>query len=156
MVNLRELPDEELEHMIDTTDAYLRKLEKEQQRRETIKTAEENMNDLNVRYFQAMGIKDGQPWSGPSSAAEAYPEGWTATHMGGLWKSCQPGNIDEPGETDAWERVGDDPLQPRTPSESVLPGVGVLLFGGDDSDTSGDVSEDDAVEDEGLPGEDDA
>lgn len=146
MVNLKTLPDDELAAMIDSTEDYLRKLEKERTRRDTIETAEDNMNELNVRYFQALGIKDGQPWSGPSSAAEAYPLGWSVTHEYGLWKSRVAGNIEEPGEGDAWERIGDDPAFPSSPSETVLPGLGVLLTPGESDEEN--EEEEEMVEDE--------
>lgn len=131
MVNLREIPDEELEQMIDTTNAYLRKLENERSRRDTITSAADSINTLAEAYMQAVGVKDGDPWEGPSSAAEAYPRGWSVTHEYGLWKSLVAGNIEEPGEGDGWERVGDDPAFPSSPSETVLPGLGVLLTPGE-------------------------
>lgn len=131
MVNLRELPDAELEQMLDTTEAYMKKIQGEVQRRETIASAEEMVNDLNLRYFQALGRADGSEWEGPSTASESYPRDWFVTHEYGLWKSRVAGNIEEPGEGDAWERVGDDPGFPSSPSETVLPGVGVLLTPGE-------------------------
>lgn len=131
MVNLREIPDEQLEQMIDTTNAYLGKLENEKSRRDTITSAADSINKLAEAYMQAVGVKDGAPWEGPSSAAEAYPRDWFVTHEYGLWKSRVAGNIEEPGEGDGWERVGDDPGFPSSPSETVLPGVGVLLTPGE-------------------------
>lgn len=131
MVNLREIPDEQLEQMIDTTNAYLGKLTNEKSRRDTITSAAESINKLAEAYMQAVGVKDGAPWEGPSSAAEAYPRDWFVTHEYGLWKSLVAGNIEEPGEGDGWERVGDDPGFPSSPSETVLPGVGVLLTPGE-------------------------
>lgn len=151
MVNLREIPDEELEHMIDTTDAYLRKLENERSRRDTITSAAESINKLSEAYMQAVGVKDGAPWEGPSSAAEAYPLGWSVTHEYGLWKSRVAGNIEEPGEGDAWERVGDDPAYPSSPSETVLPGPDVLLTPGDSDEEN--EEEEEMVEDD-LDGDD--
>ena len=146
MVNLRELPDEELEHMIDTTNDYLRKLAKEKSRRDTITSAADAINKLAEAYMQAVGVKDGDPWEGPSSAAEAYPRDWSVTHEYGLWKSRVAGNIEEPGEGDAWERVGDDPAFPSSPSETVLPGLGVLLTPGESDE--GTEEEEEMVEDE--------
>lgn len=131
MVNLREIPDEQLEQMIDTTNDYLGKLTNEKSRRDTITSAAESINKLAEAYMQAVGVKDGAPWEGPSSAAEAYPRDWFVTHEYGLWKSLVAGNIEEPGEGDGWERVGDDPGFPSSPSETVLPGVGVLLTPGE-------------------------
>ena len=153
MVNLKTLPDEELAAMIHATEDYLRKLENEQTRRTTIASVQERMNDLNLRYFQALGIVDGAPWEGPSSATEAYPADWTATHEGGLWKSTVPGNLEEPGEGEAWERVGDDPRFVRVPSESVLLGDDVLIFSpnesGEDDEEGEDLHDIDDVSDEG-------
>ena len=146
MVNLREIPDEELEHMIDTTNDYLRKLAKEKSRRDTITSAADAINKLAEAYMQAVGVKDGDPWEGPSSAAEAYPRDWSVTHEYGLWKSRVAGNIEEPGEGDAWERVGDDPAFPSSPSETVLPGLGVLLTPGESDE--GTEEEEEMVEDE--------
>lgn len=131
MVNLREIPDEQLEQMIDTTNAYLGKLTNEKSRRDTITSAADSINKLAEVYMQAVGVKDGDPWEGPSSAAEAYPRDWSVTHEYGLWKSLVAGNIEEPGEGDGWERVGDDPAFPSSPSETVLPGLGVLLTPGE-------------------------
>lgn len=131
MVNVREIPDEQLEQMIDTTNAYLGKLENEKSRRDTITSAADSINKLAEAYMQAVGVKDGAPWEGPSSAAEAYPRDWFVTHEYGLWKSRVAGNIEEPGEGDGWERVGDDPGFPSSPSETVLPGLGVLLTPGE-------------------------
>ena len=146
MVNLREIPDEELEHMIDTTNDYLRKLTNEKSRRDTITSAADSINKLAEAYMQAVGVKDGAPWEGPSSAAEAYPRDWSVTHEYGLWKSRVAGNIEEPGEGDAWERVGDDPAFPSSPSETVLPGLGVLLTPGESDE--GTEEEEEMVEDE--------
>lgn len=146
MVNLREIPDEELEHMIDTTNDYLRKLTNEKSRRDTITSAADSINKLAEAYMQAVGVKDGAPWEGPSSAAEAYPRDWSVTHEYGLWKSRVAGNIEEPGEGDAWERVGDDPAFPSSPSETVLPGLGVLLTPGESDEEN--EEEEEMVEDE--------
>ena len=146
MVNLREIPDEELEHMIDTTNDYLRKLANEKSRRDTITSAADSINKLAEAYMQAVGVKDGAPWEGPSSAAEAYPRDWSVTHEYGLWKSRVAGNIEEPGEGDAWERVGDDPAFPSSPSETVLPGLAVLLTPGESDE--GTEEEEEMVEDE--------
>ena len=146
MVNLREIPDEQLEHMIDTTNDYLRKLRNEKSRRDTITSAADSINKLAETYLQAVGVKDGDPWEGPSSAAEAYPLGWLVTHEYGLWKSRVAGNIEEPGEGDEWERIGDDPAYPSSPSETVLPGLGVLLTPGESDEEN--EEEEEMVEDE--------
>ena len=146
MVNLREIPDEQLKHMIDTTNDYLRKLQNEKSRRDTITSAADSINKLAETYLQAVGVKDGDPWEGPSSAAEAYPRDWSVTHEYGLWKSRVAGNIEEPGEGDAWERVGDDPAYPSSPSETVLPGLGVLLTPGESDEEN--EEEEEMVEDE--------
>lgn len=146
MVNLREIPDEQLKHMIDTTNDYLRKLANEKSRRDTITSAADSINKLAEAYMQAVGVKNGDPWEGPSSAAEAYPRDWFVTHEYGLWKSQVAGNIEEPGESDAWERVGDDPAFPSSPSETVLPGLGVLLTPGESDEEN--EEEEEMVEDE--------
>lgn len=146
MVNLREIPDDQLKHMIDTTNDYLRKLANEKSRRDTITSAADSINKLAEAYMQAVGVKDGAPWVGPSSAAEAYPRDWSVTHEYGLWKSRVAGNIEEPGEGDAWERVGDDPAFPSSPSETVLPGLGVLLTPGESDEEN--EEEEEMVEDE--------
>ena len=159
MVNLREIPDEELEHMIDTTNDYLRKLTNEKSRRDTITSAADSINKLAEAYMQAVWVKDGAPWEGPSSAAEAYPRDWSVTHEYGLWKSRVAGNIEEPGEGDAWERVGDDPAFPSSPSETVLPGLGVLLTPGEsdeENEEEEEMVEDDLDGDEEFEGANDA
>lgn len=159
MVNLRELPDEQLEHMIDTTNDYLRKLRNEKSRRDTITSAADSINKLAETYLLAVGVKDGGPWNGPSSAAEAYPLGWSVTHEYGLWKSRVAGNIEEPGEGDAWERIGDDPAYPSYPSETVLPGPGVFLTPGEsdeENEEEEEMVEDDLDGDEEFEGESDA
>lgn len=147
MVNLRELPDEELEYMLDTTEAYLKKLQSETQRRLTIASAAEMVNELNLRYFQALGRVDGAEWEGPSTASESYPRDWTVTHEAGVWRSLESGNIEEPGQGDAWEWIGRDPRVALYPGDDVLPGDDVIL-GSDDEDDDGD----EAIE----PGGDDA
>ncbi len=146
MVNLREIPDEQLAHMINTTNDYLRKLANEKSRRDTITSAADAINKLAEAYMQAVGVKNGAPWEGPSSAAEAYPRDWSVTHEYGLWKSRVAGNIEEPGEGDAWERIGDDPAYPSSPSETVLPGLGVLLTPGESDEEN--EEEEEMVEDE--------
>ena len=159
MVNLRELPDEELEHMLDTTEAYLKKLQSETQRRLTIASAAEMVNDLNLRYFQALGRVDGAEWEGPSTASESYPRDWTVTHEAGVWRSRESGNIEEPGEGDAWERIGDDPAYPSSPSETVLPGPGVFLTPGESdegNEEEEDMVDDDPVDEDDFEGDGDA
>lgn len=127
MVNLKEIPDSELGHMLDTTNAYIRKLNEEVARREALDTTEASLDGLLVRYLQASGVRPGDEWQGPSSAVEAFPAAWTVTHDGALWKSAVSGNMDEPGDGDAWDRVGDDPKSPSTPGESLLVNEDVLL-----------------------------
>lgn len=159
MVNLREIPDDQLKHMIDTTNDYLRKLAKEKSRRDTITSAADAINKLAEAYMQAVGVKDGDPWEGPSSAAEAYPRDWFVTHEHGLWKSRVAGNIEEPGDGDAWERVGDDPAFPSSPSETVLPGLGVVLSPGESDESTEEeegMVEDDPDGENEIEGEGDA
>lgn len=136
MVNLKTLPDDELENMVETTAEYLKSLESEQKRRTAIESAEASMENIMISYFQALGKKPGEPWEGASSAIEAYPKGWTATHEGRLWESLEPGNLEEPGEGEAWDDLGDVPDEGDSgtlvPSENLLPGEDVLPTGADE------------------------
>lgn len=111
-MNLTELSDDELDNLrVDVLT--------EQERRQTLANAPAQADDLARRYRTATGVQDGDPWSQPQGAHDAYPEGWTVTHNGKTWVSLIPANVGEPG-TSGWREVTDD----GAPAEWVQPSGG--------------------------------
>ena len=96
----------------DATDAELRQLKRmidtELERRETIASANDRLDQLTRDVLAARGVKEGDEWIQPTSAADAYPLGWIAAHNGKTWTSLVGGNVWEPG-TSAWRELASDP-----------------------------------------------
>lgn len=55
--------------------------------------------------LQAEGIGPGGEWVAPGDASDGYPRKWVVWHNGELWASLWRVNTDEPGTSDAWERI---------------------------------------------------
>lgn len=72
----------------------------------------EHMNQLNRDYLAATGHTDGEEWTQPTGAHDAYPQGFTVTHNGTTWESLIPANVWEPGVS-GWREVteGDEPAE---------------------------------------------
>lgn len=79
-------------------------------RRYTLETAEQRAEELAREVLDAEGLSCGDPWRPPSGAHDAYPQGWTVDHDGGVWESLISGNAHEPGVS-GWRQVttGDQP-----------------------------------------------
>lgn len=96
----------------DATDDELNRLKKiidgEIDRRKTIASAESRLDELTRDVLAARGVKEGDEWIQPTSAADAYPLGWITAHGGKMWTSLVGGNVWEPG-TSAWRELASDP-----------------------------------------------
>ena len=75
----------------------------EQERRNLLDTAEQQITALNTAYLRAQGILDGRPWVQPVTVG--YAKGSTVTHDGRLWRSVIDGNVWEPGAPGVDERI---------------------------------------------------
>ena len=98
---------------------YLRiEVQTEQERRRTLAHAPAQADDLARRYRDATGIQDGDPWTQPHGAHDAYPAGSIVTHNGKTWVNIILANVWEPG-TSGWREVteeGDAPAEWVQPS----------------------------------------
>lgn len=96
----------------DATDDELNRLKKiiddELARRKTIASANDRFDQLTRDVLAARGVKEGDEWIQPTSAADAYPLGWIAAHNGKMWTSLVGGNVWAPG-TSAWRELASDP-----------------------------------------------
>lgn len=83
------------------TDAELQAMEAdvaaEIDRRYTLASAPNQMNELNAEYLSATGIEAGEEWRQPTGAHDAYPLDWVVMHNSGTWRSLVAGNVWEPG-----------------------------------------------------------
>lgn len=100
MGTITDATDRELER-------YRRAIVAEQERRETIATAESRAAALNKEFLAAAGVAEGEEWRQPTSAVDAYPLDWTVTHDGKQWVSLVAANVWEPGVS-AWREVVED------------------------------------------------
>lgn len=108
-MNLTELSNKELNDLrID--------VQVEQERRRTLDNAPAQADDLARRYQVASGTQDGDSWTQPTGAHDAYPGLWTVTHNGKTWVNLIPANVWEPGVS-GWREVTDD----GAPAEWVQP-----------------------------------
>ena len=69
----------------------------EVQRRDAIANAPAQAEALSATYAAAIGRNDGDPWTQPSGAHDAYAKGITVTHGGKTWESLTPANVWIPG-----------------------------------------------------------
>lgn len=96
----------------DATDDELNRLKKiiddEIARRKTLASASSRLDELTRDVLAARGVKEGDEWIQPTSAADAYPLGWITAHGGKMWTSLVGGNVWEPG-TSAWRELASDP-----------------------------------------------
>ena len=96
----------------DATDDELNRLKKiiddELARRKTLASANDRLDELTRDVLAARGVKEGDEWIQPTSAADAYPLGWITAHGGKMWTSLVGGNVWEPG-TSAWRELASDP-----------------------------------------------
>lgn len=96
----------------DATDDELNRLKKiiddEIARRKTLASASSRLDELTRDVLAARGVKEGDEWIQPTSAADAYPLGWITAHGGKMWTSLVGGNVWEPG-TSAWRALASDP-----------------------------------------------
>ena len=76
----------------------------EQENRATLANAPAQAEALAVRYAAASGRKDGDDWTQPTGAHDAYPTGATATRGGKTWEATTGANVWEPG-TSGWREV---------------------------------------------------
>ena len=81
----------------------------EQERRQTLDTAASQAEQINQRYVAAIGRADGDPWTQPVGAHDAYRTEATVTHGGKTWESQIPANVLEPGVSGWREVATEDP-----------------------------------------------
>lgn len=81
----------------DDLDALRVAVLSEQERRRTISDAPAQAAALADRYAAAIGRQDGDPWTQPTGAHDAYRQGAIATHNGRAWESLVAFNVHEPG-----------------------------------------------------------
>ena len=82
----------------------------EVQRRDAIANAPAQAEALAATYAAAIGRKDGDPWTQPSGAHDAYAKGITVTHGGKTWRSKHYANVWPPSPSSPWwEEVTDNP-----------------------------------------------
>jgi hypothetical protein len=97
MVDYTQMPDEEFwDEFSEITN--------EANRRRAIADAEEQQNALNKQTQWAAGIKEGDPWVQPTTAASAYFRDAIVTHNDKKWESLTPGNVWEPGVS-GWREI---------------------------------------------------
>ena len=110
MTDIKDVSDEELPRMFKVITA-------EQERRKTLATAGQAMDDIARSVLAASGQVDGGEWAQPTDATNAYPKDWTVSHGGKVWASLTPANVWEPGVS-GWREVVEGG---GTPAEYVAP-----------------------------------
>ena len=75
------------------------------QRRDAIAQAPAQAEALAATYAAAIGRKDGDPWTQPTGAHDAYPLGAVVTDAGKMWISLIPANVWRPGVSGWREQV---------------------------------------------------
>lgn len=118
-LNLADITDEELEELRV-------RLQIEQERRYTIENAERHAAIIAERYAVAIGREDGDTWTQPTGAHDAYREGAIVSHQGKTWVSTTPANVWEPGVS-GWHVAGGD--EEGTAPEWVQPTGGHDTYG---------------------------
>lgn len=111
----------------DWTDELLDELRRavrtEQERRYALRTAPQQAEDLADRYQKAIGRTDGDEWTQPTGAHDAYRKDAVVTHNGKTWESTTPTNVWEPGVS-GWREVV---------AEGAAPAAWVQPTGGHDA-----------------------
>lgn len=79
----------------------------EQERRVTIDTAASQAEQINERYVGAIGRQDGDDWTQPLGAHDAYRMDAVVAHSGKTWESTTPNNVWEPGVSGWREKVAE-------------------------------------------------
>lgn len=100
MPDITEVTDDELDRM-------LKVITDEQDRRRTLATAGQAMDDIARSVLAATGQEDGGEWVQPTDATNAYPKDWTVSHGGKTWVSLTPANVWEPGAS-GWREIIED------------------------------------------------
>ena len=118
---------------------YRRAIVAEQERRRTIASANDRLDQLTRDVLAARGVKEGDEWVQPTGAVNAYPHGWVTTHNGKKWASLTPANVWEPGVS-GWRELSESGGAP----EWVQP------TGGHDAYNTGDLVLFEGVEYESL------
>ena len=104
----------------DATAAYERRL--------TLESSQERMEEIAADYAAAIGRVDGDPWQAPHGAHDSYREGATVTHDGKTWVSLIDWNVHAPGVS-GWREV----------TEGDAPAAWVQPTGAHDAYQTGDV-----------------
>lgn len=96
------------------TDADLDELQRavydETKRRNTIRDADIQLEQLQNKMLTALGRKRGKPWVKPEKTLQSFPKNWLVTHNGKSWVSKTAQNLEEPGTGTAWtEAKGQSP-----------------------------------------------
>lgn len=104
----------------DATAAYERRL--------TLESSQERMEEIAADYAAALGRSDGDPWQAPQGAHDSYCEGATVTHDGKTWVSLIDWNAHAPGVS-GWREV----------TEGDAPAAWVRPTGAHDAYQTGDV-----------------
>ena len=99
----------------DASDAELadlkRMIDTEIDRRKTLATAGQAMDDIARSVLAATGQVEGGEWVQPTDATNAYPKDWTVSHGGKAWVSLTPANVWEPGVS-GWREFVDEGTVP--------------------------------------------
>src|SRR5690625_1615937 len=112
------MPHPDLADLDDASLAQLRvDILTEIERRETIASAPERMDRIARDYLGASGTSEGEAWVQPTSAVDAYPQGWIVTHNGKTWEALTPACVWEPGVS-GWREVTEEG---EGPAEWVAP-----------------------------------
>ena len=104
----------------DATAAYERRL--------TLESSQERMEEIAADYAAAIGRVDGDPWQAPQGAHDSYREGATVTHVGKTWVSLTDWNAHAPGVS-GWREV----------TKGVAPAAWVQPTGAHDAYQTGDI-----------------
>lgn len=127
-MNLTELSNLELDNLRAD-------VQNEQERRRTLANAPLQADNLARRYHAAIGVQEGDSWTQPQGAHDAYPEGWMVTHNGKTWVSLIPANVWEPGVSGWREESFPDPetvpdfVQPTGAHDAYNTGDQVMIGG---------------------------
>ena len=107
------------------TDDDLRSLrvqvQAELDRRALVASAGDRISQINTEVLTASGVSDGDDWTQPTDASNAYPEGWTVTYNGQKWISLIPANTTKPGDPSdpqnyRWWKNAAPPAPPGPPA----------------------------------------